>query len=176
VRLHLENNGFAISEGKAVNPAMLIEMLFRKTIDGYGLNVVGLVVDDLARPIAETLILGNDRSVVIRQGPHIFFSQSDLAAPRLIFDSCKSALDACGCVVALLDGAQIDDGTAWEIGYAYSRGIPVYGIRTDCRIAGETRFNRMNSMIEGCLRGLVKSAQEAIVLLQRDKAGSKIVV
>ena len=37
----------------------------------------------------------------------------------------RAAIDACDVVVALLDGAQVDDGTAWEIGYAYAKGKPV---------------------------------------------------
>jgi nucleoside 2-deoxyribosyltransferase len=36
-------------------------------------------------------------------------------------------------MVAILDGSQVDDGTAWEIGYAYARGLPVWGLRTDFR-------------------------------------------
>lgn len=32
-------------------------------------------------------------------------------------------------VVAVCDGAQVDDGTAWEVGYAFARGIAVYGLR-----------------------------------------------
>ena len=39
----------------------------------------------------------------------------------------RDALLSCGVVVALVDGAQVDDGTAWEIGYACAMGIPVIG-------------------------------------------------
>ncbi|MEK6891376.1 MAG: nucleoside 2-deoxyribosyltransferase [Nanoarchaeota archaeon] len=34
-------------------------------------------------------------------------------------------------VVALLDGLHVGAGTAWELGYAYSRGIPAIGLKTD---------------------------------------------
>jgi len=43
-------------------------------------------------------------------------------------------------VIALLDGSQVDDGTAWEIGYFYAKKSPeqkILGIRTDFRRAGE---------------------------------------
>ena len=63
-------------------------------------------------------------------------------ATALIFDRCIRTLDKCDCVVALLDGTQVDDGTAWEIGYAYAKGLPIYGIRTDTRQLGENPFNR----------------------------------
>ncbi len=81
-----------------------------------------------------------------------------------IFSSCKEAIDRSTIVVALLDGPQIDDGTAWEIGYAYAKGLPIYGLRTDFRQAGDTKFNRMNSMIESCLTGLAGSVEEVVAL------------
>ncbi len=34
-------------------------------------------------------------------------------------------------VVALLDGFHVGAGTAWELGYAYAKGIPAIGIKTD---------------------------------------------
>ena len=88
-------------------------------------------------------------------------------APSLIFSVCKEALEGCGCVVALLDGSHVDDGTAWEIGFAYAKGIPVYGIRTDFRSAGETSHNRVNAMIEGSLAGFGKSIAEVITMLKK---------
>lgn len=86
-------------------------------------------------------------------------------ATALIFDTCRLGIERCTCVVALLDGTQVDDGTAWEIGYAYARGLPIYGIRTDFRHAGETRHSTVNSMIEGCLTKLVRSIAELLVVL-----------
>lgn len=86
-------------------------------------------------------------------------------ASALIFDTCRQGIERGTCVVALLDGTQVDDGTAWEIGYAYARGLPIYGIRTDFRHAGETRHSTVNSMIEGCLSGLVSSVEELVAVL-----------
>src|SRR3989344_6041306 len=37
----------------------------------------------------------------------------------------------CKLVIALLDGLHIGTGTAWELGYAYARGIPIIGLKTD---------------------------------------------
>lgn len=34
-------------------------------------------------------------------------------------------------VVALLDGLHVGAGTSWELGYAYAKGIPAIGIKTD---------------------------------------------
>jgi len=36
-----------------------------------------------------------------------------------------------GLVVAILDGLHVGAGTAWEIGYAYAKKIPIIGIKTD---------------------------------------------
>ena len=88
-------------------------------------------------------------------------------APNLIFGVCKSALERCDCVVALLDGAQVDDGTAWQLGYAHAVGLPVFGIRTDSRQAGETKYGWVNAMIQGCLTGFGSTAREIILMLRR---------
>lgn len=63
------------------------------------------------------------------------------------------ALDEAEIMVAILDGAQVDDGTAWEIGYFFSKGRRLLGLRTDLRRAGETDSSIINLMIEcSCLK------------------------
>lgn len=37
----------------------------------------------------------------------------------------------CDLVIADLNGLHVGAGTAWELGYAYSKGIPAIGIKTD---------------------------------------------
>ncbi|HEY4885431.1 MAG TPA: nucleoside 2-deoxyribosyltransferase [Myxococcales bacterium] len=49
-------------------------------------------------------------------------------------------------LVANLDGADVDAGTAWEIGYAVARGKTVIGLRTDRRCLEP--WARVNLMIE----------------------------
>ena len=54
-----------------------------------------------------------------------------------IFSRCKSHLDNTDLLIALLDGSQVDDGTAWEIGYFFARKSPeqkIIGILTDFRL------------------------------------------
>ena len=89
-------------------------------------------------------------------GPH---------APHLIFSTCRAGIDHCTAVVALLDGHQVDDGTAWEVGYAYAKGTPVYGLRTDVRNVGETPFSHVNSMIEDGLAGLADNMSDLMAML-----------
>lgn len=107
--------------------------------------------------------------------PGDFFTPQEIAAwgsdaPKNIMDKCRAALDACDLVVALLDGPQVDDGTAWEIGYAYAKGKPVVGIRTDFRNAGDTLHGRVNAMIEGSCIAVVTSAESVVRVLAELKA------
>ncbi len=46
-------------------------------------------------------------------------------------------IDAAAGVLAVLDGTDVDSGTAAEIGYAAARGIPVVGVRLDLRRTGD---------------------------------------
>ncbi len=40
----------------------------------------------------------------------------------------------CKLVIASLDGLHVGAGTAWELGYAYAKGIPSIGIKTDEKV------------------------------------------
>ena len=79
-----------------------------------------------------------------------------------IMEGCRDALLGCDIVVALLDGTQVDDGTAWEIGYACANNIPVVGIRTDMRYGGEVPNGKVNAMIAGSCRVICESRKDAI--------------
>ncbi len=41
-----------------------------------------------------------------------------------IFYRCKSHLDTADILIAVFHGPQVDDSTAWEIGYFYARKSP----------------------------------------------------
>ncbi len=64
---------------------------------------------------------------------------------RALFESHIAALDGAGCVVAVCDGADTDSGTAWEMGYAAAKGIPVIALSTDRR--GPWAGRRVNLMV-----------------------------
>ena len=68
-----------------------------------------------------------------------------------IFRRCKTELDRADVLIALLDGTQVDDGTAWEIGYFFATKAAearIIGIRTDFRRAGESEHAIVNAMVE----------------------------
>jgi nucleoside 2-deoxyribosyltransferase len=48
-----------------------------------------------------------------------------------------AAIDSCELLAAVLDGQEVDAGTAAEVGYAAARGLRCFGLRTDLRQAGE---------------------------------------
>jgi nucleoside 2-deoxyribosyltransferase len=80
-----------------------------------------------------------------------------------IFESHIRALDAAGCVVAVCDGADTDSGTAWEIGYAIAKGIPVIALATDRRRPEAGR--RVNLMIQESAE-VVGSVEEVLSALR----------
>ena len=47
-------------------------------------------------------------------------------------------------LVAVLDGVDVDSGTAGEMGFAYGLGLPVYGLRTDFRLTGDNEAAGIN--------------------------------
>lgn len=86
--------------------------------------------------------------------------------PENIFLQNLQALDKCPIVVAILDGPQVDDGTAWEVGYQYARGGRVIGIRTDFRNAGEAPWSRANAMVEFSCVCIVTSLDQLLLKLR----------
>jgi len=82
-----------------------------------------------------------------------------------IFSRCKFHLDDTNLLIALLYNPQVDDGTAWEIGYFSAGKSPeqeIIGIRTDFRRAGESQGAVVNAMIEGACDLVVRSREELL--------------
>jgi nucleoside 2-deoxyribosyltransferase len=46
----------------------------------------------------------------------------------------------CNLVVANLNGLHVGAGTAWELGYAYAKGIPIIGIKTDEKLEDSLEY------------------------------------
>lgn len=88
-------------------------------------------------------------------------------APRRIMERCREALEKATVVVAWLDGTQVDDGTAWEIGYAHAKLKPVHGIRTDFRQAGDTNHSIVNAMVEASCITISRSIPDLLLALNK---------
>ncbi|MCM2465067.1 nucleoside 2-deoxyribosyltransferase [Methanoculleus oceani] len=65
---------------------------------------------------------------------------------RAIFAQHAAALQDADTVVAVIDGADADSGTSWEMGYAYALGRRIVALRTDFRVVGH--HERVNLMLE----------------------------
>jgi nucleoside 2-deoxyribosyltransferase len=90
--------------------------------------------------------------------PHRDNPPKDESNVRAIFENDKRAIDRCDLVVASLNGVITDDGTAWELGYAYAKGKYIIGLHTDWRM----RFAHevVNLMMECSINEMVRSLDE----------------
>jgi len=88
-------------------------------------------------------------------------------SPKEIFETNLRALMGCDLMVAILDGPQVDDGTAWEMGYFYALGKRILGVRTDFRMAGEAPESKVNAMVEHACLSVEESLDELIQELKR---------
>ena len=52
---------------------------------------------------------------------------------KAIYESHLRVLQRCDLLVAVLDGVDVDSGTAFDLGYACALGKPAVGLRTDTR-------------------------------------------
>lgn len=62
------------------------------------------------------------------------------------------AIDDSGGVFAVLDGVDVDSGTASEIGYAFAKGKRIVGYRNDFRRTGDTMASIVNLQVEFFIR------------------------
>src|SRR4030067_2471618 len=93
------------------------------------------------------------RDELISAGFKVFLPQEDSNnikdnkdRQKIIFNKNLKGIENSDILVAVLDGADVDSGTAWEIGFASAKGKSVLGLRTDFRTLG--REGTVNLMIE----------------------------
>ena len=61
-------------------------------------------------------------------------------------------IDGARGLVAILDGADVDSGTAAEIGYAFARGKLIVGYRGDSRVSADNEGGVINLQVEYFIR------------------------
>jgi nucleoside 2-deoxyribosyltransferase len=64
----------------------------------------------------------------------------------------REAIDRCDLVFAVLDGVDVDSGTAAEIGYAFARGKAILGYRGDFRLSADNEGSTVNLQVEYFIR------------------------
>lgn len=64
----------------------------------------------------------------------------------------QAAIDRSDLVIAVLDGVDVDSGTAAEIGYAFAKGKPIIGYRGDFRLCADNEGSIVNLQVEYFIR------------------------
>lgn len=73
------------------------------------------------------------------------------AAEQSIFEKDLAAIEAADVAIAVLDGAHVDEGVAFEIGFAFALGKPCVGLQTDARRQLPTGNNPMLNKSLSCI-------------------------
>ena len=60
----------------------------------------------------------------------------------------RAGIDRADAVFAILDGVDVDSGTAAEIGYAFAKGKPILGYRGDFRLSADNEGSTVNLQVE----------------------------
>jgi nucleoside 2-deoxyribosyltransferase len=88
----------------------------------------------------------------------------------------QAGIDASDAVLAILDGVDVDSGTAAEIGYAFARGKPLLGYRGDFRLAADNEGSIVNLQVEYFIRAsggeVVTSLADALARLKVMRRGA----
>ena len=74
------------------------------------------------------------------------------ALNREIGGNNRAGIDQAHAVVAVLDGVDVDSGTAAEIGYAFARGKLIVGYRGDFRLSADNEGSIVNLQVEYFIR------------------------
>ena len=84
------------------------------------------------------------------------------------------AIARCDVVFAVLDGVDVDSGTAAEIGYAYARKKPIIGYRGDFRLSADNEGSTVNLQVEyfivasgGRIVGSLKELPRALARIEK---------
>lgn len=76
---------------------------------------------------------------------------------RIFKGDIKDGFKGVKLVVAVLDGLHVGAGTSWELGYAYAKGIPAIGIKTDA--LPEDSLDELSAILIGSMK-IVGSMEE----------------
>lgn len=85
------------------------------------------------------------------------------------------AIRECQIVMAVLDGTDVDSGTASEIGFAYALGKRIYGYRGDIRRSGDNNGSMVNLQVQywiensgGCIVTSLDAIRELLIKVPKD--------
>ncbi len=70
----------------------------------------------------------------------------------LVGEKNRKAIESADGMLAVLDGTDVDSGTASEIGYAFALGRKILGYRSDFRLSGDNMGSSVNLQVEYFIR------------------------
>ncbi|PIN90875.1 hypothetical protein COU60_00845 [Candidatus Pacearchaeota archaeon CG10_big_fil_rev_8_21_14_0_10_34_76] len=76
---------------------------------------------------------------------------------RVFHGDIIEGFNECDLVIASLDGLNVGSGTAWELGYAYAKGIPSIGLKIDEPV--EEAIEYLSAIVIGSMP-IVRSLEE----------------
>ena len=84
----------------------------------------------------------------------------------------EQAIRASDTVLAVLDGVDVDSGTASEMGFAFALGKRIHGLRTDTRLIGDNEGSVINLQVQYWIEAsggsLVRRLEEAVGLFSSE--------
>ena len=80
-------------------------------------------------------------------------------AARTVFQMDIFAINECDALLIVLDGRAVDEGAAFELGFAHALGKPCYGLQTDVRRLLTTGNN---PMIDCSIRQVFREVDELV--------------
>jgi nucleoside 2-deoxyribosyltransferase len=90
-------------------------------------------------------------------------------ASRHVFLGDVQAIRDADLLIIILDGRSVDEGAAFELGFAYALGKPCYGLKTDPR---QLLAIGNNPMIDGPLEYIFQSVDELVDWAKEVSSGS----
>jgi len=109
-----------------------------------------------------------------QEAPIKFLDNGELDQNSL-FGILRDEITSCDGLIVILDGADSDSGTSWEVGFAYAiEPRPfIIGVRTDFRTAGDTGY--LNLMLSKSIDVLIEHfSQEDEYILSLNNLADKI--
>jgi nucleoside 2-deoxyribosyltransferase len=84
----------------------------------------------------------------------------------------EQSIRASDAVFAVLDGVDVDSGTASEMGFAFALGKRVHGLRTDSRLIGDNAGSVVNLQVQYWIEAsggtLVRTLEDAVALFSNE--------
>lgn len=117
------------------------------------------VRDELVAAGHEVFLPQEEAAALVGTGPHWQWN---------VFICDRAGVHWCDALVAIMDGAQVDDGTAWECGYAYAIGKHLLGLRTDFRKGGDGP-EAVNLMLSESAIAVCTNVGQVLTMLERCK-------